>query len=303
MRQTQNHILKRRDAGRQEEAGSILGADEVATWIFSRLLRGGCFFSAKKCPSDNCRVPHISLVFREMWGATVGRPLPGSRASRREPRDARSNAENSEHLTSPNEFRAADIAEQISAYLTANNYTRISFGRVKELMGLTEQQIRAVIQQQPTKFRYSLINGNKAGKNYQVMLFWALIIQRRFEGIAEITLSSLNCWTPDGWNGCGRPGVSWTGFRVLTALKLSRNENSRNVDKWQPHLTTKFATTPDAKLGRYSVHPDPFPIQHWDNIHWVLRIEISEPAGRNSSSHHFIFREKPIFLPIPHALI
>jgi hypothetical protein len=40
-------------------------------------------YQQKYCPINKRRVPHISLVFREMWGATVGRPLPGPSNLRR----------------------------------------------------------------------------------------------------------------------------------------------------------------------------------------------------------------------------
>lgn len=76
--------------------------------------------------------------------------------------------ENPELLKSHNAFRATGIdpdhiGEQISSYLIANGYTRISFERLTKLMGFTEDQMRKVIRESPNKFRYSLLTGNKPG--------------------------------------------------------------------------------------------------------------------------------------------
>lgn len=55
------------------------------------------------------------------------------------------------------------MGEQIVNYFEANQYTKASFDRIEKLMGFPESQVRALIQQQPHRFRYSLLKGNKPG--------------------------------------------------------------------------------------------------------------------------------------------
>jgi hypothetical protein len=55
------------------------------------------------------------------------------------------------------------MAERITNYLKANEFTKISFDRLATLMGFSEEQARALIQGRPEQFRYSLLKGNKPG--------------------------------------------------------------------------------------------------------------------------------------------
>src|SRR5690242_11309476 len=71
--------------------------------------------------------------------------------------------ENPEILKSRKSFQSSagstldQMGEQISSYLTANRYTRISFERLATLMGFPEEQVRNLIQKQPSRFRYALV--------------------------------------------------------------------------------------------------------------------------------------------------
>jgi hypothetical protein len=77
--------------------------------------------------------------------------------------------EHPERLKSQKSFRSSagsaldQMGEQITSYLTANRYTRISFERLTTLMGFPEEQVRNLIQKWPSKFRFALIRGNKPG--------------------------------------------------------------------------------------------------------------------------------------------
>jgi hypothetical protein len=77
--------------------------------------------------------------------------------------------ENPELLRSRKSFRSSagstldQMGEQITSYLRANRYSRISFERLKTLMGFPDEQVRSLIQTSPSKFRHALIKGNKPG--------------------------------------------------------------------------------------------------------------------------------------------
>jgi nucleoside 2-deoxyribosyltransferase len=49
------------------------------------------------------------------------------------------------------------LDKQITNYLSANNYTKMSFERIEKLMGIPEAQVRKLIGQKPTLFRFSYI--------------------------------------------------------------------------------------------------------------------------------------------------
>jgi len=55
------------------------------------------------------------------------------------------------------------LANQISNYLTANGYTKMSFERLASLMGINEAQARLLIRERSNEFRYALVKGNKPG--------------------------------------------------------------------------------------------------------------------------------------------
>src|SRR5579859_375232 len=54
------------------------------------------------------------------------------------------------------------LDKQITNYLVANNYTKMSFERIEKLMGVPEAQVRKLIAQKPTLFRFSYIK-DKSG--------------------------------------------------------------------------------------------------------------------------------------------
>jgi hypothetical protein len=67
-------------------------------------------------------------------------------------------------LRNPDDVDLDDLRIHIVNYLIENNYTKISFERITTLMGATEQQIRNLISQEPTKFRFALIKGKHGTK-------------------------------------------------------------------------------------------------------------------------------------------
>lgn len=55
------------------------------------------------------------------------------------------------------------IGQQIENYLRKNEYTRLSFQRIHDLMGYDERRIRSLIHQSPRKWRFALLKGGAPG--------------------------------------------------------------------------------------------------------------------------------------------